>query len=224
MFVKTTRVRKDNRAYEYVSLVESERVDGKVRHTTVARLGEAAALRESGELERIVDALTRHLSRDDDWVRVGDLDAAEAPAIGAVAFVWAYWVRLGLDAHYGPVSDAVFAMVANRLCAPCSKRRVPEWATTDVAMPATFSHPPLQQYYRALDRVAALKEATEQHLYTRLTDLANLDLRLVCYDITSTYFEGDPTPIGPVPVQGVRLLARPSLGPASDRARPVSDR
>ncbi|MGO9874863.1 MAG: IS1634 family transposase, partial [Acidimicrobiia bacterium] len=194
MFVKTTRVRRDNRAYEYVSLVESERVDGKVRHTTVARLGEAAALRESGELERIVDALTRHLSRDDDWVRVGDLDAAEAPAIGAVAFVWAYWVRLGLDAHYGPVSDAVFAMVANRLCAPCSKRRVPEWATTDVAMPATFSHPPLQQYYRALDRVAALKEATEQHLYTRLTDLANLDLRLVCYDITSTYFEGDPRP------------------------------
>lgn len=194
MFVKTTRVRKGNRAYEYLSLVESERVEGKVRHITVARLGEAGALRESGELERIVAALRVHLGRDDDWVRVGDLDATGAPAIGAVALVDAYWSRLGLGDHYGPAADPVFAMVANRLCDPCSKRRVPEWAAEDVAMPTAFSHPPLAHYYRALDRVAALKESTEQHLYARLTDLANLDLRLVCYDITSTYFEGDPRP------------------------------
>ncbi|MGH2676563.1 MAG: IS1634 family transposase, partial [Actinomycetota bacterium] len=33
------------------------------------------------------------------------------------------------------------------------------------------------------------KERTEAHLYARLTDLTNLDLRLVCYDLTSTYFQ-----------------------------------
>ncbi|MCQ3807597.1 MAG: IS1634 family transposase [Acidimicrobiia bacterium] len=50
------------------------------------------------------------------------------------------------------------------------------------------------QYYRALDAVADTKEATEAHVYTRLRDLSNLDLRLVCYDLTSTYFEGSARP------------------------------
>ncbi len=38
---------------------------------------------------------------------------------------------------------------------------------------------------------ALLQESTESHLYARLTDLTNLNLRLVCYDVTSTYFEGE---------------------------------
>jgi hypothetical protein len=37
------------------------------------------------------------------------------------------------------------------------------------------------QYFRALDAVAAATQATEQHLYGALCDLANLHLRLVCY-------------------------------------------
>jgi len=60
-----------------------------------------------------------------------------------------------------------------------------------VTAPTWFSHPPLHRYNRAVDSVAESKEATESHLYARLCDLANLDLRLVCYDLTSTYFEGD---------------------------------
>ena len=57
-------------------------------------------------------------------------------------------------------------------------------------MPAGWSAPSPDQYYRALDAVADAKDATEAHLYARLCDLSNLDLRLVCYDLTSTYFEG----------------------------------
>ncbi|MDA8355316.1 MAG: hypothetical protein M0Z95_03225, partial [Actinomycetota bacterium] len=37
--------------------------------------------------------------------------------------------------------------------------------------------------------MAVAKAALEPHLYDRLTDLTNLDLRLCCYDLTSTYFE-----------------------------------
>jgi hypothetical protein len=85
-------------------------------------------------------------------------------------------------------------MVANRLVSPTSKRRVPEWAREDVAMPSWFGHPPLHRYYQAVDVVAEAKEATEEHLYARLTDLTNLDLSLVCYDLTSTFFEGSTQP------------------------------
>ncbi len=129
-------------------------------------------------------------------MRGDELEAADARALGAMAAVSAYWDRLGLGAHFGngPEADAIMAMVANRLCDPSSKRKVAEWVSADVVAPEGFSHPPLQRYYRALDTVAQTKEATEAHLYSALCDLTNLDLRLVCYDLTSTYFEGSTRP------------------------------
>lgn len=194
VFVKTSTVRRGNKTYEYLSLVEAVRDGSRTHHRTLLRLGQASVLRDSGQLERIIAALQRHV--EGDWVQTGSLDATDARSLGAVAAVGAYWDRLGLQAHFGdgPEADAIFAMVANRLCDPCSKRRVSEWVSEDVVAPAGFSAPPLQRYYRALDSVAEAKEATEAHLYASLCDLTNLDLRLVCYDLTSTYFEGDTRP------------------------------
>lgn len=201
MFVKTTRRRRGDNTYEYLSLVETVRDGSRIGHRTLLRLGEVTALRESGQLERIVAALESHLRRE----RV-DLDAVvaeDAPAVGAVAAVEAVWSRLGLSDWFAKVgaergaqvlADATFAMVANRLVDPCSKRRLPEWVERDVAMPEAFTPPSPDQYYRALDAVADTKEATESQLYAALCDLTNLDLRLVCYDLTSTYFEGSNRP------------------------------
>ena len=115
----------------------------------------------------------------------------------------AVWRRLGLGGWFREVGaargalaleDAVFAMVANRLSAPCSKRRLTEWTAADVVMPEWWSAPSADQYWRALDAVAAAKDGTEAHLYSRLCDLANLDLKLVCYDVASTCFEGPAKP------------------------------
>ena len=170
------------------------------------RLGEVTALRESGQLERIVAALEAHLRRE--RIDVGAVAAEGAPAVGAVAAAAAVWGRLGLGEFFaevgagrgaGALEHAVFAMVANRLVAPCSKRRLVEWAAEDVVMPAGWEAPSLDQYYRALDTVADAKEDTEAHLHARLCDLSNLDLRLVCYDLTSTYFEGSARPSGRFP-------------------------
>jgi transposase len=44
-----------------------------------------------------------------------------------------------------------------------------------------------------LDHVSGLKGELETFLYAQLTDLTNLSLTLVCYDLTSTFFEGDPS-------------------------------
>ena len=206
MFVKTTRRRRGDKVYEYLSLVESVRDGSRVGHRTLLRLGEVTALRESGQLERIVAALEAHLRRE--RIDVAAVCAEGAPAVGAVAAVDAVWERLGLDGWFAAVGaqrgaavleHAVFAMVANRLVAPCSKRRLTEWAREDVVMPEGWSAPSVDQYYRALDAVADAKDATEAHLYGRLCDLSNLDLRLVCYDMASIYFEGSPRPSGRFP-------------------------
>ena len=197
MHVKTTRRRRGDKTYEYLSLVESVRNGDKVGHRTLLRLGEVTALRRSGELERVVAALEAHLQRD--RLDVGELAAEGAVSVGSVAAVAAVWERLGLDSWFATVGErrgaevldhAVFAMVANRLVDPCSKRRLSEWVSGDVKMPDGWLPPSLDQYYRAIDAVADSKADTETELYARLCDLTNMDLRLVCYDLTSTYFEG----------------------------------
>ncbi len=187
--------------YEYLSLVESVRQDGRNTHRTLLRLGEVTALRESGELERVIAALESHVERDQ--IDVAAMAATDARSFGSVAAVTAVWERLGLDVWFAKqgadrgserLGEAVFAMVANRLVDPCSKRRLTEWASEDVSMPAGWVAPSLDQYYRAINAVAATKEVTETELYTRLCDLTNMDLQFVCYDLTSTYFEGSTRP------------------------------
>lgn len=202
MFVKTTVRRRGDKEYRYLSLVEAVREDGKNKHRTLLRLGEAAELVASGQLDRIIAALGAH--SDGSWLQASELGAQDSPAVGGVAAVEAYWERLGLDAHFEALGearrlrwslpDAVLAMVANRLLSPSSKRRLAEWVAEDVVFGEGFTYPELWHYYRALDVVAASKEATEAHLYARLTDLTNLDLSFVCYDLTSTYFEGSRGP------------------------------
>ncbi len=60
VFVKTTRRKRGDKTYTYLSLVEAGRVDGRVTHKTLLRLGEVTALRESGQLDRIIAALQAH--------------------------------------------------------------------------------------------------------------------------------------------------------------------
>lgn len=197
VFVKTTVRRRGDKVYTYLSLVEAVRVDGRGTHRTLLRLGEVSELRESGQLDRIIGALQAHA--DGTWLQATDLAADGAPGFGAVAAVHAVFTRLGLDAHYATIgarrravglADTVFVMVANRLVSPWSKRRtITEWVDGDVELPAGVMGPSLAQCYRAIDTVAATIADTETHLYTRLTSLTNLDLRLCCYDLTSTYFE-----------------------------------
>jgi hypothetical protein len=92
---------------------------------------------------------------------------------------------LGAHRRSAGLSDAVFAM-------PSSKRRcVTDWLGADAALPEGRGAPSLDRLYRALDAVADFKDEIEAHCFTELCNLANLDLRLVCYDLTSTYFEGD---------------------------------
>ena len=196
MFVKTTVRRRGDKAYTYLSLVEAVRVGGKNTHNTLLRLGEVSELRESGQLDRIIAALSTHA--EGSWVASSSLEAAGAPSLGGVAAVGTYFSRLGLDELFASLGaargsrhleDTVLVLLANRLLRPVSKRRtILEWLS-DVALPAGVAPPSLAQCYRALDVLSAEKDAVESHLYRRLTDLANLDLRLCCYDLTSTYFE-----------------------------------
>lgn len=136
-----------DKTYEYLglSLVRTVRDGCRIGHRTLLRLGEVTALRDSGQLERIVAALEAHLHRE--RVDVSALVAADAPAVGVVATVSSLGRRLGLDGWFAKLGaprgaealeHAVLAMVTNRLVDPCSRRRLVEWVERDVVMPAGF--------------------------------------------------------------------------------------
>jgi transposase len=198
VYVKVSTVRSGKKTYRYLSLAESFRnEDGQPRSRIVARLGEVSEMTTSGELERIVEALSAQLGRGSS----PSLTAESAPSYGAMAACDAYFSRLLLDELFESIGrrrrsvglpDTVFAMVANRLSDPSSKRRcVNDWLGADAALPEGRNAPSLDRLYRGLDAVADSKDEIEAHLFSELCNLTNLDLRLVCYDLTSTYFEGE---------------------------------
>ncbi|HMK63985.1 MAG TPA: IS1634 family transposase, partial [Acidimicrobiales bacterium] len=198
VFVKKTVRRRGDKAYTYLSLVESVRIDGKMTHNTLLRLGEVGELRESGQIDRIIAALRTHA--EGSWMSSDEVSVDGAPGFGAMAAVHTYFGRLHLESFFSSLgerrgaehlADVIYVMTANRLVRPWSKRRtIIEWLH-EVALPDGVGQPSLAQCYRGIDAMATAKDALEPHLYNRLTDLTNLDLRLVCYDVTSTYFETD---------------------------------
>jgi hypothetical protein len=138
------------------------------------------------------------------WRELG-LEASLAPAAGR-----------GRPATRA-LAERALVLVANRLCAPTSEHGLARWLETDFVcdgqgrrwLPAwreeaerRASRRPrvrvadrqLQQWYRTLDQLLARQARLEQALFLRLRDLFSLQVDLVFYDLTSTYFEGAGPP------------------------------
>jgi transposase len=118
---------------------------------------------------------------------------------GDVYALEAVWTRLGIrailqqqaaDRHFGfDLERTLFALVANRACAPASKLYCHEqWLKEDVRIAGTEGLE-LHQFYRAMDFLEANKAAIEQAIYYRVADLLNLDVDVIFYDTTSLHFE-----------------------------------
>lgn len=89
------------------------------------------------------------------------------------------------------VERALFAMVANRACAPNSKLYCYEqWLQEDVRLSGTQDLE-LHHLYRAMDFLEAHKGAIEEAIYFRIADLFNLEVDLIFCDTTSLHFEVD---------------------------------
>lgn len=125
----------------------------------------------------------------------------DAWPFGALYVLELIWKRLGfpdiINEHLQhrqidfALERALFAMVANRACAPSSKLSCYEqWLREDVRIEGTDTLT-LHHLYRAMDWYEAHKEAIEKAIYFRLADLLHLDVELIFYDTTSLHFEID---------------------------------
>ena len=209
MFVKIRRRHHANHTYEYVDIVESVRIDGKVVRRRLGTLGQRQDLPPHK-----IDALIEHLRKLASpqglrGIHLGEMEIRAVREYGVTLVAHHLWRQLGLDellsglpqSRSAPVSEAVFRMVVNRLCDPTSKLGLVDWTDEhgnlhrgwqgQVQWPNGNEALDHNHYLRSMDRLHPHRQELEDRLFGRLTDLLSLPLQMVFYDLTSTYFEGN---------------------------------
>src|SRR5207244_4291991 len=80
-----------------------------------------------------------------------------------------------------------------RRLAPCSKLAAAEWVSQDAAIPGLETMDD-DQAYRALDLLveADAEAKVQEAVFFACADLLNLEVDLLFFDTTSTYFEAEP--------------------------------
>ena len=153
------------------------------------------------QLRRLAKSILRRCAPEEIVADNPDWQLMDAWPYGALYVLEQLWQRLGIAAavqrHVAPrkfdfpVERALFAMVANRAVAPCSKLYCYEqWLREDVRIEGT-QRLELHHLYRAMDFLEAHKEAIEKDIYFHVADLLSLDVELIFYDTTSLHFEVD---------------------------------
>lgn len=195
MFLKETRVRRGDRTYTYLQLVEGYRDErGRVRMRVVANLGRKEKLKASGELDRLAAAFTRH----------DPPPAGACRGVGALPLVAHYLERLGLVEAVDracPVKgraqlthgEVIAALVGNRLTDPRPLYDVGGWAERAGAHPLLGTPAALlndDRLGRALDALARELEQVKGALALRALERFGLGPARVHWDYTSIAVEG----------------------------------
>lgn len=197
MFLRTLTNRKEDRSYTYLKLVENHRKRGKVVQNVLVNFGNITNWPEK-KVKDLIEKLSLFFEIEKPPF-FEDVNPHKSLNFGEVLALDAVWRRLDLSRLIDSlladkkvefqVSQPVKAMVFNRLIKPKSKRGVVSWLK-DQYIPGIDTEISPHHYYRALDYLVEIKEPLEKVVHDRITDLLTLDLSLVFYDITSSYFEG----------------------------------
>ena len=208
MFLRvTSRTNADGSVVRYVALAHNERVDGQTRARVLINLGREDGLDTDG-LRRLVSSIARFLGDGDPYAgdRHGDpglLRVTGSRALGGVWLLDGLWKQLGIDtalrAILGPrrfttdVERVLFALVANRALDPGSKLAATEWVAADAAISGLDAMSD-DQAYRAMDLLveADATAKVQEAVFFSVANLLNLEVDVLLFDTTSTYFETDP--------------------------------
>jgi DDE family transposase len=201
---RTQRRRKDGSVVGYLQLAHNRRAGGVTQAEVLLNLGREDRLDVVG-LRRLARSIARYTEGADG---VGALEEAAGPELrvtdarplGAAWVLDALWRRLGIeralaaalaDRRYRHDAErAVFALVANRAIRPESKLAAAEWAIHDAAIPGLGALE-TQHAYRAMDMLASadVEGAVQEAVFFGVADLLNLEVDLLFFDTTSSYFE-----------------------------------
>ncbi len=135
-----------------------------------------------------------------------ELAFVESKAMGGAWVLDQLWAKVGIDKTLGGLLKGrrldprteriVFALVANRALEPLSKLAATRWVAERVVIP-DLGEVDDDACYRAMDRLLEVEDDLAEAVYWAVADLLNLEVDLLFFDTTSTYFEteqpDDPT-------------------------------
>ena len=200
MYLRSTpRRNKDGSEVRYLQLAHNvwDPAAKRSRVQVIYNFGrEEPATREA--LERLVASVARHLEPGKARAIAAEgLEFAESRPLGGTHVLDALWERLGIGPamrgllkgrRLDPSAERVlFALVANRALAPSSKLAAARWASEDVliaGLPETTD----DACYRAMDWLLQIREQLEKQVFDRACEVLGLEVDLLFFDTTSTYF------------------------------------
>jgi transposase len=217
MFLRfTSRTNADGSVVRYVALAHNRRVGGRIKPDVLMNLGRVDQVDVAG-LRRLAASINRHFG-DGDGPDAGTdagaaggaapLEVIDARSVGATWLLDGLWQRLEVGAAIRAATDArrfttnmervLFALVANRAVAPMSKLSAAEWVCADAAIPG-LSTMDEDHAYRAMDLLvdADTHARVQESVFFAVANLLNLEVDLLFFDTTSTYFERDDEEDGP---------------------------
>jgi hypothetical protein len=151
-------------------------------------------------VRRLVAALSRLLDPAEALAAAepGELSVTASRPAGGIHVLDRLWRRLGLDVavrrtlagrRLSPETERVlFALAANRALAASSKLAAADWVCCDVHVDG-LDEVTDDACYRAMDHLLAIERSLAEQAYFQVTDLLNLEIDLLFFDTTSTYFE-----------------------------------
>ena len=208
MYVKTTARKTKSGTVRYLHLAHNEwdPVAGQSVPKILYGFGRADQL-DRDAVKRLVASLARLLDPADALAATtgSELQFVESRSFGGTFVLDALWRRLGIDTvlrgldatpRRGRPRDTaatervLFGLVANRALAPSSKLAAADWINHDVhidGLPETSD----DACYRAMDWLHDIGDKLEIGVFAQVANLLNLEVDLLFFDTTSTYFELD---------------------------------
>ena len=203
------RITKNSRGDAYYHLVESYRHEGKVRQRVLLSLGRV----DEGKLEKLADAISKHLDRITALNLAESIDISQAYMYGPLLLMEHMTEKLGIREVLAGIAKshdrlqfdfkrAVFSMVVSRFMEPVSKLGLFD-RILDRFYPGLFENEiELQHLYRSLDLLSTHKEEIERKLFYYGKDLFNVQVDVVLYDLTTLRFESTRTDLAKLPQFG----------------------
>lgn len=203
MYIReTNRKNKDGSVTTYVQIAHNEWDSDRAFSTTkvLYNLGRKEDVDREG-LQRLVNSVNRFLGPEA-VIRQqhGDqsIKLISGKPIGGVWVLDQLWKNLNIDTVIGnmlkkrnysmPVERAIFAMAANRALNPCSKLGIEGWVR-NVAYVPDLAEIPVHSLYRAMDFLLESSEELQKSVFFEVANLMNIEVDLLYFDTTSTYFE-----------------------------------
>lgn len=202
MFTRIVKVPLKGKTYHYLRLIENYWENGKTKQRVIANFGNVETL-DVKKIDSAIASLLRYSSGHFKDIR--QLKTLNVKQLGEIIAGEKFWRELEMerilerflpDNHLaGNAPLLIKTMVLSRLVEPLSKLALSENYQT-LALSGLESKAFIaQHFYRAMDELIPHKDQIEIALHEREKDLFSMNLNLVFYDLTSSYFEGDSCPL-----------------------------